>query len=346
MEAPAISVERAIEWKDEICSLVAGRNGYGVGDAAGGFSLVCRDGVVAWRTESQGAAVAVCPVSDLKGNEFWVVGYDLKDVPKPESHWRIYDGEGKELCGETSNFGRITTIFPFRCNESGEKGFIIGTTGWMALAYDLTGKRLWTFKCYHNMICGAAADCNQDGADEILLGAGYYYHQMLNAKGKMLFQRNCDAWNYDVAVTDINGDGIPEFICGREDDAVHVMTPLDTKPEPDIKPLKLGGVPIKLASCANGFAVAVENGAVVRVGTGMSLLWSTELPSGLAGLAEADDHFYTVCRDGYLYRLDGTGKVTGKLPFATNSASYYRPIVVAGSLGLAASSGHRLIMLK
>ncbi|MBQ7176100.1 MAG: PQQ-binding-like beta-propeller repeat protein, partial [Victivallales bacterium] len=93
-------------------------------------------------------------------------------------------------------------------------------------------------------------------------------------------------------------------------------------------------------------AVAVENGTVARVGKGMSLLWSTELPSGLSGLAENGGRLYTVCRDGFLYELDANGKVMGKLPFATDCTSAYRPIVASGTPGLAAAAARKLIILR
>ena len=348
-EAEELFVMHQIKWHDEIVAFAAGKSGFGVGDIAGNFSVVRPDGTEAWSVSSEGAATVVCPITDAKGQEFWVVGYDLNNVKEPESHWCLYDGAGKQLATQTSTYNQITTIFPFHRAEKeakGEMGFVVGSTGWMAVAYDLTGKKLWAFKCYHNMISGTAADCDGDGIDEIMLGAGYYYHQMINAEGKLLFQRTNAAWNYDTIVSDINGDGKPVFICGREDNAVHAMTSLDRKYIPDLAPIPLGGVPVKLASCGNGFAVAVENGTVVRVGQGMKVLWRTELPSGLGGLAEHDGKLYTVCRDDFLYELDSSGKVTGKFLFETDSSSPFRPIIASGAPGLAAASARKLIILQ
>ena len=123
------------------------------------------------------------------------------------------------------------------------------------------------------------------------------------------------------------------------------MTPLDQKQNPQVKPLLLGGVPQTLLPYADGFAAAVENGTVVCVGKGMKKLWETNLPAGITGLAAKGDTLFTVCRDGFIYGLDKSGKIIGKYPIPVDSSSRYKPAAATGPAGTAVISKDTLVVL-
>ena len=345
LDVPELTGAKVCKFSSNTCSLAAGKTGFGIGSVDGTFRVLRPDGTIAWQDTLPGPADAVCALQDRNGNEFWAVACNQVDV-RPTLHlWRLYDSTGKLIKENKSTFDRVTTLFPYRDPQTGDTGFIAGYSGWMVQAFDLNGRKKWQFKCYHNMVSGAAADCDGDGKDEIMLGAGYYYHQMVTAEGKLIFQRTNAAWNHATAVCDITGDGKPEFICGRADNAVHVMTPLDQKYKPQVKPLQLGGVPQALTPYADGFAAAVENGTIVRVGQGMKILWQTDLPAGITGLAAKGDTLFTVCRDGFIYGLDQSGRIIGKYPIPVDSSSRFKPSAAAGPAGTAVISKDTLVML-
>ena len=343
-ELPGASVYK---FSSDLAAFAIGKSGFGLGSVDGTFRLLTPGGVIAWQDSGPGAADVVCALQDRNGKEYWAVAYNRVNVPDYVNIWRLYDSSGKKIAEYKNPFHRITTIFPFRNPQTGDTGFIAGCSGWMALAFDLTGKKLWQFKCYHNMISGAAADCDGDGKDEIMLGAGYYYHQMITSTGKLIFQRTNAAWNHTVAVCDIAGDEKPEFVCGRADNAVHIMTPLDQKPTPrrEFRPLPLGGVIQTLIPYDKGFAAAVENGTVVNVAKGMKIQWQTDLPAGISGLAAKGNTLFTVCRDGFIYGLDPSGKIIGKYPIPVDVNSRFKPAAATGPAGTAVISKDTLVVL-
>jgi len=345
-KAPAFQPKKQLKLASPAAGLAVGKSGFGVGTADGTFSLIRPDGTTAWKVTGPGPADVVRPLTDKQGREYWAVGFNKVETEKTVCLWRLYDDKGKLIAENKSRFGRIAAFFPFRRNKTGDVAFAVGYSGWMVLAFDFTGKKLWQFKCYHNMLCGAAADTDGDGIDELMLGAGYYYHQMIDAKGKLLYQRTNAAWNHAIATFDVDGDGKVEFLCGRADNAVHAANALDRSPAGRIKPLKLGGVPKFLIGLPDGFAVGVENGSVVKAGRGMKIVWTADLPAGLTGLAEHAGNLYAVCRDGFLYRLDAQGKVTGKTPLPADTQTRFRPGAASGPAGLIAASGDTLVILQ
>ena len=345
LSVPELQSAKTCKFPANTSSLAAGKTGFGVGCTDGTFRVLRQDGTMAWQDTLPATVDAVCALQDRNGREFWLVACNQVDV-RPTLHlWRLYDSAGKLIKENKSTFDRVAVFFPYKDPQTGDTGFIVGYSGWMVQAFDLTGKKKWQFKCYHNMLTGAAADCDGDGKDEIMLGAGYYYHQMITAEGKLIFQRTNAAWNHAVTVCDITGDGKPEFICSRADNAVHVMTPLDQEQNPQVKPLLLGGVPQALIPYADGFAAAVENGTVVCVGKGMKKLWETNLPAGITGLAAKGDTLFTVCRDGFIYGLDKSGRIIGKYPIPVDSSSRYKPAAATGPAGTAAISKDTLMIL-
>ena len=57
------------------------------------------------------------------------------------------------------------------------------------------------------------------------------------------------------------------------------------------------------------------------------------------------DTLFTVCRDGFIYGLDKSGRIIGKYPIPVDSSSRYKPAAASGPAGTAVASGDTVILL-
>ena len=84
---------------------------------------------------------------------------------------------------------------------------------------------------------------------------------------------------------------------------------------------------------------------MVNVAKGMKIQWQTDLPAGISGLAAKGNTLFTVCRDGFIYGLDPSGKIIGKYPIPVDVNSRFKPAAATGPAGTAVISKDTLVVL-
>ncbi|MFQ5811127.1 MAG: PQQ-binding-like beta-propeller repeat protein, partial [Armatimonadota bacterium] len=212
---------------------------------------------------------------------------------------------------------------------------IIGADNWHFYAIDGAGKQVWQYESVHGSTCGAAADIDGDGKQEVIAGTEYYWWHVVKPDAAPLFKYSTRGGPHANAATAANLDGNATrcVVFGGADGNVHVLGP-DGK----LRWLFNTGDEVTSVAAAdlNGdgrdeVLASSMSFNVYAIDAAGELLWRRDLGSevtSLVGIAdEGAGHIILGCRDGGVYVLDATdGDVISGLQTAP-------PVALAGGVG-------------
>src|SRR5207302_1653292 len=109
---------------------------------------------------------------------------------------------------------------------AGSKGLLTFSVWGQDLeAWDLTGKRLWTYPRQDGIDDVWAADLDGDGVDEVIVGFnGNTGLHVLNAKGELLWKSAGIGNVWHVCAGDVEGAGKPQVVTTSAAGKVHLFS--------------------------------------------------------------------------------------------------------------------------
>ena len=217
-----------------------GRRAILVGTENGEVALISSDGEEAWRhaAESRVNRVHLRDV-DGDGIQEIVVADDAANVS-------LLNVEGDLLWTRTIKAGirtpKVTCVTTGDLAGNGDVSILAGTEGWFVHAFDLTGNERWHIQAkYHSVTEILAEDLDGDGKMEIAVGTEYctplnvmnydgtmrwFTWEQVGSEARSTTSRNGSHLT-QVAVADLDGDGIKEIIYGTGDNWVYAVRPAD-----------------------------------------------------------------------------------------------------------------------
>ncbi|MEJ5961591.1 hypothetical protein [Pedobacter immunditicola] len=242
--------------------------------------------------------------------------------------------------------GTVTTLFTANIGRLNGPAIIAGSDSWHYYAFSVGGEQLWKQTIFHGATVGAAGDMDGNGVDDIAAGTEYYYHSIIQ-NGKVMPHKVTSPWDYAVAVTDLNNDGLKEAVFGRGDGFIYVQG-VDKNPVKQWR-LNVGGKPTSIVALTGQtakIAVANELGNIVFVDGGGQVTDSLNLPAGLTDLKLWKNQLLALCMDGNIYNVDFKGKVLAKFPYIRDSSSTFEPKITVSDKVALVFSGNKTFTIK
>jgi outer membrane protein assembly factor BamB len=190
-------------------------------------SLYCvENGRVEWDYRSQGRVYSIA-VADLTGD-----GRPVVVLGSADHYLYTLDRNGREIWRRELTYYlheplvRVVTTADLGLAEG--RAIVAGGKNCHVLAYSPDGCELWRHEVIHGVKDIAAIDMTGDGRDEVLAVTDWSTYQCIDASGQGLWpvwevrSRHGRGTNV-VRGADIDGDGLPEMLCGAVDSCVYAF---------------------------------------------------------------------------------------------------------------------------
>ena len=309
-----------------------------VGTAGGQVLLLDREGGVRWMRET-GAGVRAVHLTSLEEGGLLAGGRDRALT--------MFDADG-EICwrrafseshGVDQNVNAVTTA---DLTGDGKPVILTATDGWLVWALAPDGEEVWQRQIEHHaartLVIG---DVEGDGKQEILVGAEYYTSNLLESDGRIRWTVNGGPCFSDLALADLNGDGVKEAIYGAMDGNVYAVDTLSGK---TLWTANLGDdVRHGVAVGGKGFAAGSESGHVALLNGRGKKRWRRDLDGGVTGMVllevDGEEMIAAGTSDGWVVFLSIDGEVLGSHRMAAGVTVLFRlssprkPGLLAGTDG-------------
>ena len=320
------------------------------GSTAGSVNAYDAAGKKLWNVKLKAGVKTLAPIkSGYK--TYWAAGTDYDNRKSRKGYVALINDSGKLLWQKAvlpyhGRNGTIRTVSGAKLKPGSNQQIIAGSEAWKYLAFDQKGRKLWEFPVLHAATVCAAGDMTGNGIDEVAVGTEYPYHWIVNNKGEKIKTILSSPGDYSVLVADVINDGKKEAVWGREDGYVKIMRP-GKKERMYVKDINVGGLPTGIVKLpGKKFAVATDSNTVVFIKNGIKGK-VVYFPAGLCDLKSFKDKLYTVCMDGYLYKLDLQGKILAKYKMAGfKTQGLYKPFLASETKSLALTYNKKLIIFK
>jgi putative pyrroloquinoline-quinone binding quinoprotein len=349
INVPELSSNRVINTHEDITAMSIADNKIVCGLSNGDVIAYDTSGNKLWQTKVKAQVKALCPVKN-DNKTFWAVGTGYDNRKSKKGCVALISDQGK-LCWQQaispyhSRPGTIRTIIAAKLMPGKNQQIVAGSEAWKYIAFDLTGKKLWTFPVLHSATVSAAADMTGNGLDEVALGTEYPYHWIVDGKGKKLKTVLSSPGDWSVLTTDITMNSKQEVVWGREDGYIKVMRPGNLERK-YLWSTNVGGLPTGIVALPDGeLAVSTSNNAVVfvnRFGVKKDILY---FPGFLYDLKKINGYFYTICRDGYIYKFTDS-KIVGKFKIQDFKINLLLPFIASVKHSPVIAFGRHVTILK
>jgi hypothetical protein len=202
----------------------------------------------------------------------------------------------------------------------GAKWPVVGSAAWLVHAVMPDWDFRWTFDTTAHTVTGlAAGDLNDDGCEEIAVSTVYFCVPAITTDGERLWQDEDynDYWSAgpnftQMAVGDVDGDGLIEVIAAASDTLVHCISNTGEKKWTR----SIGDDPAGLVITARGIAAASLTGDVHMIGGAGEGLWRRSLGCPCSALALVGERLCVGLENGQAVwlGLDGECECAVELP--------------------------------
>ncbi len=271
---------------------------------------VARGLSLAWSLEGRWTGV----VADEESGAIYTVKYaggaEVDVAGKIQREFRLPPGEGRTL--RLGRFPRPTLL-------------IYSVWGSRAVsAYDLDGATLWSYPAATGIDAITAADVDEDGSDEVVVGYnGATGVHVLDGRGQLRWKSTAIGNVWQVAVGDVLGQGRPQVVTTSAGGKVHIFGG-DGKERVDmavpdayvniVRVRKLRAEDATDTILVAGNARASKAGVVIALSNDGLAKWRLELPGSVhtAQVASAMPWLALGTRDGKVYVVDAVrGEILG-----------------------------------
>ena len=303
-----------------------------VGTGRGHVLLFDGDGRVRWSRET-GAEVRAVHLTDLAEGRLLAGGRDraltMFDADG-EIRWRRAFSESH---GVDQNVNAVTTADLI---GDGKPVILTATDGWLVWALAPDGEEVWQRQIEHHaartLVIG---DVEEDGRQEVLVGAEYYTSNLLEADGRIRWTVNGGPCFTALALADLNGDGVKESVYGAMDGNVYAV---DSVSGEILWTANLGDdVRHGVVVGGDGVAAGSESGHVALLNGRGGKRWRRDLDGAVTGLAlfEAggEEMIAAGTSDGWIVFLSLAGEVVGSHRM-DEGVTVLTPLTLSGAPGL------------
>jgi hypothetical protein len=333
-------------YKSNVSVVASGDERFAIGSRDGVFNITDLHGKMLASYKFPKPVSAISPVQTPSGL-FWAVSTAASGDGKvyylnseAEIVWE------KKIPVYQKRNGTVTTLFTANTGDLTGPAIIAGSEAWHYYAFSVSGKQLWKQTIFHGATVGAAGDMDGNGVDDIAAGTEYYYHSIIQ-NGKVLPHKVTSPWDYSLAITDLNNDGLKEAVFGRGDGYIYVQA-VDKNPVKTWR-LNVGGKPtaiVALTDQIEKLAVANELGNIVFVNGVGEVTGSVNLPAGLTDMKIWKNQLLAICMDGNVYAVDLKGKVLAKYPYTVDNMSIHEPKIAVSEEVALVFSGNKTFTIK
>ena len=350
IKSPEFKAAESVALADAASCLAAADGKILYGSSAGNVCAYDFTGKKLWNVKLKAGVKTLAPIKS-GSKTYWAAGTDYDNRKSRKGYVSLIDNSGKMLWQKAvksyhNRNGTIRTVTGAKIKPGNKQQIVAGSEAWKYLAFDQEGRKLWEFPVFHAATVCAAGDMTGNGIDEVAVGTEYPYHWIVNSKGKKIKTVLSSPGDYSVLVADVINDSKKETVWGREDGYVKIMRP-GKKERMYVKDINVGGLPTGIVKLpGKKFAVATDCNTVVFIKNGIKDK-VVYLPAGLCDLKSFKDKLYTVCMDGYLYKLDLQGKILAKYKMAGfRTQEFYKPLLTSEANSLALTYNKKLIIFK